>query len=431
MLFEVSVTLLTLLLIVFAIPLIKDHQIFFWFLFFLASFLRVEIIFSLLPLFILAYLLRIKKKSFNKKTILISLLFIIAIAINHLSASMNKEYKEWLEFTKPRLYFTDLAGADTNHILTNDEYHLSRTWWICDLDLYPVAKIPQAAGSTLDIVVQRVLTPQGIKYLLRKLYHNPFLLLFLLLTAYIIYREKNNLRRAYFILFVISFFTLLLVKDTQRTTFPLMLMWSLLLFFELLEKRENLKMKGLLFVVLLLTVVEIPWSKVTQYEKNEQLVTEFKDLVNRNNMKLEISSGFTATWDLTIKVLMQGHLFYEKNWVDYRRYLLLSGWFTMHPLCLKQHDITFKNIKRKYNTYYEYLLNKKTGIIGDLKGEAHIRPFLANNLLRMYDEKFVKGSGCHHKIKIVDQSEHFAIRQIVKECTHDTDVNIQDSSNLK
>ncbi len=430
-LFEVSVTLLTLLLIVFAIPLIKHHQVYFFFLLFLASFLRVEIILSVLPLFVLAYLLQINKESFTKKTILISLLFIAAISINHLSESMNKEYKEWLEFTKARLYFTDLAGADTKHILTNDEYHLSCTWWICDLDLYPVAKIPQAAGSTLDIVVQRVLKPQALKYLLRKLYHNPFLLLLLLLTVYIIYREKNNLRRGYYILFVMGFFALLLVKDTQRTTFPLMLMWSLLLFFELLEKRKDLAMKGLLFIVLLFVTVKVPWTKVTQYEKNEQLVTEFKDLVNRNNMKLEISSGFTANWDLTIKVLMQGHLFYEKNWVDYRRHLLLSGWFTMHPLCLEQHDITFKNIKRKYNTYYEYLLDKKTGIIGDLKGKAHIRPFLANNLLRMYDEKFVKEPGCKHKIHIVDHSEHFVISQIVKECTHDTHVNIQDSINLK
>ena len=416
MLFEVSVTLLTLLLIAFAVPLIKNHQIFFWFLLYLASFLRVELILSVLPLVILGYLLQINKKSFSQKNILVIILFITAISVNHLSSSLNKEYSEWLEFTKSRLYFTDLAGIDKHQILSNDEFQLSRTWWICDLDIYPVAKIPQAAGSTLDIVLQRVLNPKNIKRLLRKLYYNKFLILLLLFTAYIVYIEKNNLRRTYYILFALGFLSLILVKDTQRTTFPLMLMWSLLFFFELLEKRKNLEMKGLLFVLLLFVTVEIPWTKVTQYQKNERLVSEFKDLINRNNMELEISSGFTASWDLTIKVLMQGHLLYEKDWVDYRRYLLLSGWFTMHPLCLKQHDITFKNTKRKYNTYYEYLLDKKTGIIGDLKGKAHINPFLANNLLRMYDEKFVKEPGCNHKVRIVDHTEYFAIRQIVKVC---------------
>ncbi len=419
-LFETSVTLLTMLLIVFTIPLIKGHQALFWFLLFLASLLRVELIFSVLPLVILAYMIRIEKTSFTKKNLLLALFFVTAILINHLSVSLDKEYKEWLDFSKSRLYFTDLSGIDKHHILTNDEFELSRTWWICDLDLYPVEKIPQAAGSIRDILQEKVSRPNFLRLFAYRIYHNKLFALLLLMTAYIVYLEKNNLRRGYYILFAIGFLTLFMVKDAQRTTFPLVMMWSTLLFFGFLEKRKDLMMKGLLFVLLFFIAIEIPWGKVTHYQKNEQLVTEFRDLVNRNNMQLEMPAGFVASWEISAEVLKEGHLLKEKDWLDYNRHFLLSGWFTMHPLFFKQHNISFKNVTRKYNSYYEYLLDSNTGIIGDLKGKKNIRPFLTDNLLRMYDEKFTKGSGCYHKVNIVDKSEHFAIRQIVKVCDENT-----------
>ena len=153
MLFEVSVTLLTLLLIAFAVPLIKDHQIFFWFLLYLASFLRVELILSVLPLVILVYLLQINKKSFSKKNILAIILFITAISINHLSVSSNKEYKEWLEFTKSRLYFTDLAGIDKHQILTNDEFqsvkNLSDNFLLANIVL-PISRVKSILFKTSE-----------------------------------------------------------------------------------------------------------------------------------------------------------------------------------------------------------------------------------------------------------------------------------------
>lgn len=427
-LLDVSITLLTFLLIVFAVPLIPNHQFFFWFLLCLASFLRVEIILSLLPLFILAYMIFMQKAFFTSKNILMIFLFVIAILTNHYSSSMNKEYKEWLQFTKDRLYFTDLDGPDKNHILTDDEYQLARSWWICDLSLYPVDKISPAAGSTIDVVVYRIFSKNSIINLLRKIYHNKMLIILILLTAYIVFLEKNNFRRSYLILFMLAFFALLLVRDAQRTTFPIIMLWSMILFLEYLKRNKMILLNTLLLSLFIYIMIETPWKKVTNYHQNEQLVREFKDLVNRNNMKLEIPSGFTSSYELVVTVLKQNHLLQEKNWVDYNHYLLLSGWFTMHPLCLKQHDISFKKVKRKYNTYYEYLLDDKTGIIGS-KGTTHINPFLANNLLRMYDEKFTQGTNCLHKVKVVDQSNHFIINQIVKVCedkssTHDRNKNI-------
>ena len=416
MLLATEGTFLTLMLIVMAIPLIKKHQGWFWLLLWVASFLREELILSVAPLFILAYMLSIRKSSFTKKNLIPILIFVSGIAFNHLSPALDKEYTNWLEFTKARLYFTDLTGMDEKKILTSDEYELAKTWWICDLDLYPAEKIPLAACTTLDALKDKLFYE---KELARRVfaipYHHPVIIFLALLTLYLIYREQNYLRKGYLLLFGIGFAMLLLVKDVDRVTFPLLLLWWMVLILILLRKREGKLLTLSMPILLLFVALQTPWHLLAEYEKNESLVKEFKTLLAKNPMQLEITSGFASSWELLTTVLKQNHLLDEKNWVDYNDDLLLSGWFTMHPLCLKQHNISFGGVQRKYSRYYEWLLDSETGFIGS-KGETkHIRPFLANNLLRMYDEKLAE-PGCHHEVRKVDESEHFIIHQIVKVC---------------
>jgi len=357
-----------------------------------------------------------RKSSFTKKNIPFILLFAAGIAFNHFSPALDEEYSKWLEFTNARLYFTDLTGMDEKKILSDDEYKLAKTWWICDDALYPIDKIPQAAGSTLDALKQKLLYE---KELLRRIfaipYHHPIVLLLALLTLYLIVIEKSWARKGYLLLFGVGFEMLLLVKDVGRVTFPILLLWWMILILELLRTKREKLLNLLLPILILFVALQIPWNRLTQYEKNEALVKEFKALLRKNPMELEITSGFTASWELLTTVLMQNHLLDEKNWVDYNQDLLLSGWFTMHPLCLKQHHISSDGIKRKYDRYYDWLIDPHTGIIGS-KGETkHIRPFLADNLMRMYDEKMAE-PGCHHEVRKVDESEHFIIHQIVKVC---------------
>ena len=416
MLIATEGTFLTLMLVIAAIPLIRKHQAWFWFFLWLASFLREELIVSVAPLYILAYLLSVKKSSFSKKNIAIIVLFASGIAFNHLSPALDKEYSKWLEFTKARLYFTDLTGMDEKHILTKDEYELAKTWWICDTELYPVDKIPLAAGSTLDAVKDKIFYEKELPRRIFAIpYHHPIIILLALLTLYLIYDEKSNIRRGYFLLFGIGFVLLLLVKDVERVTFPLLLLWWMIVILEFIRNGRNKLLNISIPIVILFVLSQTPWFKLIDYQQNEALVKEFKAILKKNKMQLEISSGFTASWDYLTTVLKQNHLMDEKNWVDYNNDLLLSGWFTQHPLCLKQHNISFEGVKRKYDRYYDWLLAPDTGIIG-AKGETkHIRPFLANNLLRMYDEKLAE-PGCRHEVKTVDESEHFIIHQIIKVC---------------
>jgi len=416
MLLAVEGTFLTLMLAVMAIPLVRKHQGYFWFLLWLASFLREELILSVLPLFLLAYILSVQKDSFHKKNLILIVIFGAGIAFNHLSPVLDKEYSQWLEFTKARLYFTDLTGQDEKNILSEDEYELSKTWWICDTELYPADKIQLAAGTTLDALKEKLFYEKELPRRIFSIpYHHPVIILLALLTLYLVYYEKSYMRSACLLLFGVGFAMVLLVKDVDRVTFPLLLLWWMIIVLDLIRNHQQRLLNISLPIIILLVISQVPWHKLTKYSHNEALVKEFKSLLKKNHMQLEITSGFTASWELLTTVLKQNHLLDETNWVNYNHDLLLSGWFTMHPLCLKQHNISHNGIKRKYDRYYDWLLDKNTGIVGS-KGETrHIRPFLAHNLLRMYDEKLAE-PGCHHEVKAVDESEHFIINQIVKVC---------------
>lgn len=414
-LFDVTVTLISLLLIVFAVPLIRSHQIYFWLLLFLASCLRVEMIVNMAPLLLLSYLILVRRTSLNKTNMIVGLLLLVVMTFNFISSNFDKEYKEWLHFQKARIYFNDKKGTNKKGILTDEEFELARSWWICDLDLYPVDKVIRAAGSNVDVMRDVVFNTWGVKRAFMKMDRHKILILLSLLTLYILYVEKNNFRRGYYILFGIGFFSLILVKDQARTTLPMILLWSTILSFGLLENGKKMIVNILLLFMTIFMVTETSWSKIIDYKQNESLVGEFKKLVDRNgHMKLETPAFFTSSCDLTMVVLEQNHLLYEKGGVYYNNPLILAAWFTMHPIFFKQHDITFKNIKRKYNSYYEYLLDKDTGIIGS-PGTTNLDPFLTGNLLRMYDEKFAE-PGCRHKIDVADRSEHFIINRIVKVC---------------
>lgn len=420
-LFHVTVTIISLIFVVLIVPLIRDKQLYFWILLYIVSLLRIEMIVNISPLILLVYLMLVQKSFFNTKNSIFVFVLIGGITLNYMSSSFNKEYTEWLTFQKARIYFNDKKGTNKKHILTDDEYNLVRSWWINDLDLYPVDKVVEAANSNIDVILDIVLTKDAIKKALRKAYNNPILILLILLTLYSIYIEKSNIRRGYYFLFIIGFFSLIFVKDVQRTTIPVILLWSVWLFMILKHRHKELLTKVLLMALIVFIVSDTSWTKVINYKENKILIDEFKTLVNKNkHMKLETPSGFFSPWILTRELFMQNHLFYEKEGLNYNGNLVLAHWFTMHPLFFKQHDISFKGVKRKYSNYHEYLLNENTGTIGS-KGKIGFNsfgfnPFLTNNLLRMYDEKFITNSECHHAIKIVDESEHFIIKQMIIQC---------------
>lgn len=420
MLLEVDVTLPTLIIVVLAIPLVKKQQVYFWFLLWVASFLREQILISVLPLIVLAYIIHVSKAYFTKKNTLLMLVFLLGIFFNHFSYKLDKTYDEWMDFTEKRAFYTDFGGSYRNDILTPEEYHLSRTWWITDLDLYPYKKISKAAGSMIDILKSRF----SRKDVLQNIFHtHPYIYVLLLLSLMLTLLYKSPLRFVSYGTFFMGFALLMIVKDVERVTLPLMLLWWSTLasdFWYYKKKDYDTLTKGMIGFIIVCGIYYIaetlPIDRMTQYTQKEALIQEFKGLLNKQHMALEITSGYPASWERLIEVIMQNHLFDEENWVDYHDDLLLSGWLSRVPLVYEQHHISFNGVKRKYPHYHDWMLDKHTGIIGS-KGESkHIVPFLRDRLMKLYDKKFPK-SGCQHMPIVVDQTEHFVIHRIIQKCT--------------
>jgi len=425
MLLVVDVTTPTLLLIVLAIPLIRNKQIYFWVLLWIASFLREQIIVSILPLIFLAYAMNFDKNYFNKKKkILISLIFILGFLFNHFSYKLDKTYDTWMGFTESRAYYTDFGGLiNKNNLLTSDEYHLSKTWWILDLDLYPFEKIEKSAGTTFDIVKERLLYEYFQKQVRSIFKRHPILYMLILFSILSIFLNRSWIKMGGYLFFFIGFLVLLLVKDVERVTLPILLMWWVLILIDFWYEKEKRQKQfistiiifGMLGMVYLVMEV-IPLDRIIEYDKKETLFKEFKNIIDKNHMELEITSGYPASWERLIEAIMENHLFDEPNWVGYDKKLLLSGWLTTAPLPYAQHHISYQGVKRKYEHYHDWLIAKNTGIIGS-KGESkHIRPFLKNRLMKLYDAKFPK-LGCKHIPIVVDESKHFIIHQIIEKCS--------------
>jgi hypothetical protein len=423
MLLKVDVTSPTLILVVLAIPLIKHHQAYFWFFVWIAVFLRSQIIISLFPLLLLAYFTMVSTIRPKRKELLLSALFITAAFFTHFSYKLNPSYNDWMTFTEKRAYFTDFGGSPMHNVLTPDEYHLARTWWIVDQDLYPYKKVMADAGSTIDVIKQRFLhVAPPLKYIKFILHtHNSLYFLFLLsLLLAILY--KSFLKFAGYFAFGATLILLLIVKDVDRVTMPMLLLWWVMVITDLwyIKKEKYLLLRNTLLLGSILWVNyflfhDIPWQRVTHFQQREAMAQELRTFLKKNKMQLEITTGFTSSWDHLIETIMQNHLFDENNWIDYHDDLLLQGWFSRVPLVYKQHNVSFNGIKRKYEHYHDWLISPKSGFLGSTGEGRHIRPFLAQNLMRMYDEKFPK-QGCKHIVALVDQSKHFVIHKVLQQC---------------
>lgn len=240
---QVSVTIVTLLLIAASLPLIRHHQIIFWIMILLASFLRTGIIFSLSPLFVLVYFLLVDKKYFTQKRVLIILTLIGAILLNYISPTFNKEYKEWIQYNKARAYFVDLRGKQTSNILNKEEEFLASLWWAQDRSLLPSKKVIEAAGSASGIALEKLSdfmkSPQLIVSFLSKKEHKYKLLMLLtLLTLYLLFIERSIFSKLLYLLFIFGFFVLIIVRDYDRATFPLIILWGVLVTLQLLENKK-------------------------------------------------------------------------------------------------------------------------------------------------------------------------------------------------
>ena len=409
-LMNITVTELTLLFIIFSLPMIKINHSLFWILFLLASLLRVEMIAGLIPLFLPAYLIFFNKKNISVKQALFigGILSLIGYNFAVSSVFVNQDYKEWLKFVKARAYFMDLHGEDNKNILSADEKFVNKTWWAQDDILLPTEKVIKAANfSSLNIVINSYKN-LNLSHLITILIRYKLLIFLFLITLWLIYKEKNKYNKILYILLTAAMTTLIIARDMERVAYPITVMWAFLIFLKFYEMDKKEFLTKFLYLSFIILFAESSLNRLYRHSTKEELKKEAVTLMAKHPLYYyELSLGFPRSFGLLSMIIIQNHLFDEKNWLSLEKNkILLSGWISRHPFFYKSHDISFKNEKRKYKNYYEYLIDDHTAFIGT----KEINGNLNRKMLSLYDKKY----DGYHTIKVLDESKHFTLTQVIK-----------------
>lgn len=411
-LMNVTVTELTLLLIIFSLPFIYENQLIFWILLFIASFLRVQIIFNLLPIFAIAYLILARKKSILKESLfVIPFIAIGIIYISSLSSIKGEDYKRWLEFSKARAYFMDLHGKDNKNILNDDEKFVNHTWWAQDEEILPTSKVIKAANSSSLNIIKNAYMDLNLNKIAKIFIKHKLIIFLIFLTFYLIFKEREISKKILYFALMAAIMTLIIARDMERVSYPLLILWAFLIFFRLyLYDKKDLLM-NLLKVSALILLLESTLTRIYNHQTKEELKKEAIELMAKHPFVYELSLGCPTEYGILSMVAIQDHLFFEKDWFSLKKNrVLLSGWISRHPFFYKTHKISFDGYRGKYDNFYQFLIDENTAFIGSLKISDK-----AKRILKIYDKKFAK-KVCHHKIIFVDKSKHFSITKIVKEC---------------
>lgn len=408
---NITITLLTLLLIVLAMPLVRRHQIVFWSLFLLALLLRDTIVLSILPLLAVGYALFFDKTYFTTKRSIVISFLLLTIATVPFSPKLDRSYQNWLDFYHARVYFTDLHGKDEKGIMNENENLIANSWYAQDESLLSSRKIIAAAGSELDVVTYRLIHMK-LRHILSELYHHKVLFILLFATFYLLRQAKISQRKkALYIVYILGFFTLLFIRDVNRVTYPLIFLWIIFLVDELMKLGKTKEITIMFFAASVALIIDLPiYNRMHQPEALEH-GREILELMQKHEYMYEPGLGFPVKVNSAfVDAMSQNRLFDEKTWIS--NYILPAGWMSRHPYFYKSHQIG-KGSGDIYATYYNYLISTKTAFIGS----KEIDEKMNEKILGMYDKLYGEKNQCHHKIVRIDESKNFAVVKVVRICT--------------
>ncbi|WP_286336529.1 hypothetical protein [Hydrogenimonas cancrithermarum] len=411
---NVSVTTLTITIIALAIPLIKNHHRLFWFFIVAASLFRFNIVLGLAPIMLIPYLIFFRKENFGKKELPVLFILWSLLIMNLMwNKFYDQAYQNWLEFRNSHQYFIDFHGRGNLENLTESEKHLLRTWVIQDEDLLPSKKVIEAAGNKYIILFDNLMHI-SIRKVTSIVYHNKIISLLLFFSILLFLEREVSWRKKFLLFFfIISFIALLLVRNVERVTIPTSLIWFIMLSMLFLERRKLNRLKLLFASGIVVFCIDLPIYNTIHSEKHLAWAREKNNLMQEKNFMYETAIYFPTDYtpEYLWSTILQNRLFDEDHW--FIKNILPADWVSCHPLFYKLHDISHDEVQRRYKNYHEYLLSPDTAFIGGKKLNESITPII----LSEYDKKFLKNTNCHHTVKIVKESEHFGISQIVVVCT--------------
>ncbi len=412
--FNASITVLTITTMLSAVGFIRKELLLSFIFIFLASLLRTDMMIIFIPFYLVAFFILREKLTINKHEIYGLILLISLVASSLFIQKQDHVYTDWLVFNKARASVADLGSSDTKKILSSEEMFFLGAGWVQDSELLPTDKVIASSPVLSDILQRKVQNIHFIDFL--KIYKFRYWLWLLFAASFIVILLNIKSRKALFIpFFAFGVILLIITRDVDRVTVPLVMMWAYIL-------SESLKSNRIVNTIFLFLFTYLFYSYSSAqlgyryFTENTLLQKEARQLIGQSGKICEPSMSYPTGLTMeVINVFRNNYLFYEDNWLKLNdKEILPAGWLSRHELFYIAHNLSDANTKRKYSKYYDFLIDDETAFFGS---KMLIRGGNSKILLDTYDKLHLKDRpNCRHKAFIVAESEHFAISQIKVDC---------------
>ena len=419
--FNTTITIVTITTMVSAVGLIKTNLRMSFVFIFLASLLRTDMMLIFMPYYFVSFFILRAQLSMKKKELFALVILVMLVASSLFVQKQDQAYNDWLSFNKSRAAIVDMGILNVDKDFFSPlEKFCYRVGWFQDSNLLSSEKIIATTPTLADIIQMNIQKINLVHFV--KTYKFKEWLWLLFAASFVIMLFNIKSRKTLFIpLLVLGVVLLLITRDVERVTVPLIMLWAYVVF----ESLKSYRIINTVFLFLFTYFFYIYASGQLGYryfKENTALQKEAHQLIKKSNKVCEATYNYPTAFTNEINTVFKAnYLFYENNWLQLNdKEILPTGWLVRHEFFYKSHNISDAHTTRKYRTYYDYLIDDKTAFFGSrllVKNESF------NILLNAYDELHLKDRpNCKHKTFIVDKSKHFAVSQIRVDCN---------SSNIK
>jgi len=413
--FNMSITILTVTTMVSAVGLIRKSLLLSFTLIFLASLLRTDIMLILVPYYLVSYVILRNSLRPNKKELFTLVVLITLIVSSLFIQKQDRFYTDWLAFNKVRSAIVDMAVMSVEKdFFTQEEWFCVVIGWWQDSELLATERI-LAATPTLADIIQKNLQKIHLVDFIKNYKFKHWLWLLLLGSLLVIIFHRKDRKALAIPLLVIGVALLLITRDVERVTVPLIILWAYVIIESLKSHRIIVSIFLFLFTYLFYYYASSQFG-YRYFKENMTLQKEARQLINKSNKFCEISVMYPTSFTKEVNTVFEAnYLYHENSWLQMNdKEILPGGWLSRHKFFYLTHHLSDAYTKRTYHTYYEYLIDDKTAFFGSKK---IVKSKNYDILLQAYDKRYLKERPeCKHKTFIVKKSKHFAISQIRVDC---------------
>jgi len=414
--FNTSITIVTITTMVSAVGLIRKELILSFAMVLFASLLRTDMMFVFIPFYLVSYFILRKELRMTKHEIFALFTLVVLISSSLYVQKQDTFYSEWRAFNKARAAIVDMGilNVEKDYFSPEERFCITASWWQ-DTVLLSTEKIVATTPTLAEIIHKNIQQVHFFTFITSYKFKHWLWLLLAASLLVILYRPKS--RQALFIpLLVLGVILLLITRDVERVTVPMIMLWAYILF----ENLKGHRIVNTLFVLLFTSIFYYYASGQLGYryfKENTALQQEAHSLIKKSNKSCEVSINFPTGFTNELNTVFKAnYLFHEQDWLQLNnKEILPTGWLSRHEFFYKTHDLSDMHTKRKYKDYHDYLIDDNTAFFGS----KHLvkSNFFDTYLLKTYDKIYLKNTPeCKHTTLIVAESEHFSISQIRIEC---------------